>query len=120
MPEDPKTLAEEYFFKNKGATFKDTADALDLSYETVRDWGDKGRWYYRRLKQSSALELPDSIQQQAEIIRAVLVKQIATEHMDAEQVSDLVDAWRSLVSIGVVQQESSFDRDSLLDEINED
>lgn len=112
-----KDEVKEWFMQDPTRSFRNCANQFDVPYETIRDWGRKENWYRERLRHSELGELPESVGEQAEAIRLVLVRRIVLGlDLDSDSLSELIKSWHSIVTIRS-SEEPGVDRDSLLENI---
>lgn len=113
-----KDRARKFYAENPSATIKDVADEFSIPYETARDWAQTYSWTAERRR--VGFGSPDDIIDQAAGIRDVLYTQIVYGANSADDLVELVKAWKSTTAIQrAPEKEDEYDQNDLLSIIHE-
>lgn len=107
--------ARQYYLDHPSLTLRDTSEALDIPFNTIRDWSAEDRWSVVRNLRVLQEELSGDVLDQANAIRLVLFSRILEPTLESGQMASLVKAWMSMLSIGKKKEGDTerVDRDAL-------
>lgn len=114
-------IVKDWYFNNPNSTIRDAAEEFGIPRETVKNWCDAGGWVTKRASIDTKNAV-DSVKEQADHIRLVLYEKITSTEMSADDLSELVKAWKSMAAISSTKQEgaeTTMDRDDVMDLIRE-
>ena len=116
-----KQRIEDWYFANPTMDLHDVAEEFEISYETVRYWARERSWETRRTIEVLRAGFPDSITEQADMIRAVLLSRILNSTDDsARDLKGLIESWQELIVIQVPEESNDvIDRDALLSSLGD-
>jgi len=110
-PLTDKERAFEYFMSGNDVGYKDVAERIGVSHDTVKVWGSEDSWQHKRFSAGYGNCSSDAAVQ-AEIMRHKIFSLVSEGSCSPKDTVALIESWQALTAYSS-DGEEEFDRDDI-------